>query len=512
MSIENAAIYVRVSTEEQTKGYSIEAQLEALRSYCKLHGINVFKEYVDAGYSGKSIDGRPLLKELLSDADKACFQRVICWKLNRLARNLHDLLQIIESFKLNKISFLSITEQFETDTPQGTFVLQMMGAAAELERGQIAENVAQGIRKRSKEGKWNSGNQVLGYEWVKHSNPKLSVVRVVPEEAELIRYIFGTYKNGKGLKAITNKLNNLGHLTKRGKTFSIASVKGILNNVNYIGKIRYDVVRNNKQSEIPMVDGEHEPIISQELWDAVQERLSKQSVSPSRKIIRSFPLTGILKCPNCGKGMIPFNVRKIQNGETHFRYFYYVCGNYSNKGATVCSPNSIPAEEIEQWVFNRIGELVSQPSLLERIVSSINRKRNNGQQPIILELEQIQKELKDIDRRMKRCFQLYEDGHMDKEELINRMNVLKSQKESFLRDKQHAEKQLSNVESKSLSVKEIKKSLQSLDEIIKRASLDEQRKIIQKFIDKITLPSDRNINKAVIHGQPSLNHIKLSFA
>jgi len=277
------AVYVRVSSEEQVDGYSIDAQIEALREYATLHKLSIYKEYVDAGYSAKSINGRPAIQELLKDAQKGKFHQVVTWKINRISRNLEKLLTILDVLKQKQIKFVSLTERFESDSPQGNFILQMMGSIAELEREQISENVRMALNNRNKLGKWNSGNSVLGYEWVSSTNRNYSYVRVVPEEKELVLKIFTLYKNGFGFKAIINRINAEGHRTKKGKPFSISSIRGILTNANYVGKIRCTIQNSSDQRMTELVNGLHEPIIEQQLWDEVQILLNHKGKQLGKK-------------------------------------------------------------------------------------------------------------------------------------------------------------------------------------------------------------------------------------
>ena len=156
------AVYCRVSTTEQAEeGYSIEEQERLLIKYCEDNGYAVFKVYSDRGISGKSIKARPAMKEMLRDADDKKFDMVITWKINRIARNTLELLQIVDLLEKNNIAFKSYSENFETETPMGKFSLQMMGAVGELERGTIAQNVKMGMLAMAREGRWN-GNVVIG--------------------------------------------------------------------------------------------------------------------------------------------------------------------------------------------------------------------------------------------------------------------------------------------------------------------------------------------------------------
>ncbi|WP_213586632.1 recombinase family protein [Paenibacillus sp. J2TS4] len=115
------AIYIRVSSEEQVKGYSIDGQLEELRAYAAEHQLSIYREYVDDGYSGKSIDGRPAMLELLADAKQSRFHTVITWKLSRLARNLVDQLKMLKLFKQHNISYISLNRPYSVHRPRKVY-------------------------------------------------------------------------------------------------------------------------------------------------------------------------------------------------------------------------------------------------------------------------------------------------------------------------------------------------------------------------------------------------------
>jgi site-specific DNA recombinase len=297
MSSTNVALYIRVSTTEQAdSGFSIQAQTKLLQDYATQNNWNIYEIYTDNGISGKSASNRPALQKLLNDATQGKFQLVLVWKMNRLARNIIDLLEIVSFLKHHQVSFQSLTEHFDLSTPLGEFILQMMGAVSGLERKTIAENIQLGRQQRNKQGIY-CGSRILGYETVTtafHSKRrKTTELRIVPEEARIVKHIFNMYAAGQGYKAITNFLNKNGLKSKYGKTFSVNTVRSILNNVVYLGKIRY--YDPKLQQEI-IVDGQHKAIIDQKLWDSVQSRLcSKQRIKKSRE--RSYPLTSILRCP-----------------------------------------------------------------------------------------------------------------------------------------------------------------------------------------------------------------------
>lgn len=311
------AIYCRVSTTEQAEeGYSIGEQERVLMDYCDKNGFDIYKTYADKGISGKDIKHRPAIQELLRDASEKRFNLVISWKINRMSRKLTDAIKIVEILEKYGIAYRSYSEPFESDTPAGRMQFQLMALLGEFERNTIAQNVKMGMCAKARSGEWCGGIAPLGYDWVPMKGTEQSVRRksrleVNEEEAETIRKIFELYASGKGYKAIVNHLNKEGYKTKRGNPFSVAQLKGILMNPVYIGKVRFDVRRNwsekRRQNINPnpiIAEGIHKPIISDELWNRVQGIMKQKSGKPSRIYDGEYPLTGILRCPECGAGMV----------------------------------------------------------------------------------------------------------------------------------------------------------------------------------------------------------------
>ena len=380
------AIYCRVSTVEQAEeGYSVDEQRRRCIEYCEKEGHEVFKVYEDRGISGKNISGRPGLKNLLKDANEKKFDLVVVWKLNRISRRLIDILNIVDTLDKNSIAFRSLTESFETETPAGKLQLNIMGAIGEFERGTIAENVKMGMMARAREGKWNGG-KVLGYDVVEVQSEgkkrKETKLVINEKEAMTIRRIFELYSEGHGYKATVNRVNKEGHRSKRGNAFSTASIKEILKNPVYIGKIRYNVRqdwnekrRKNINPNPILVNGEHEAIIDNETWEKVQIILKDRSKTHNRVYDSEFPLTGLLKCPVCGASMtISRSYHKRKDG-TKVVSEYYVCGNWKNKGTAVCNSNSVRAEVVDEVVINKLIETVNNELLLKKVVNNINHNK-----------------------------------------------------------------------------------------------------------------------------------------
>lgn len=504
MNKTKVALYVRVSTEEQAKqGYSIDAQLDTLRNYCKLYGKEIHEEYVDAGISGTSIEGRFALQKLLKDAEKNLFHEVLVWKISRLARNSLELLTTVEQFKRLNISFRSFTENFETETPAGKLNLQMMSAIGEFERNTIVENVKMGMKQRAKTGKHN-GKLPLGYQAIADpSDPSgRSKVVVVEAEAIIIRKIFELYAAGRGLKSIANELNHSGHKTKTGNTFSTTAIKEILNNPFYNGKIRFNRYENwsnkrrrGKSAEPIIANGKHEAIIHDELWEKVQFLLKKKSFTPSRIFDGEFLLTGLIRCPKCGAAMVASRTRsKKKTGEVVNR-LYYSCGAFRSKGSSVCSANSIRKQEAEEEVMKRITQVLTKEHILKAIITKINHKLTTRTVPIKAELEHIRRQLEQLENNKLRYLTLFEQETVDKTIFSERIQEIQTELTKLQAEKSRLELELAEDNTSPVDFEQVRELIAGFHQILTAAPFEQQKTLLHLFIKRITLDTSKKIEK-----------------
>ena len=511
------ALYTRVSTIEQSEeGYSIDEQERLLRSWAEKNNYEVYKCYSDRGISGKDIKNRPALKELLKDAEEKKFDMVISWKINRISRKLADVLKIVDILEKNDITFKSYSEPFETDTPAGKMQFQMMALIGEFERGTIAQNVKMGMCAKAKSGEW-CGGRVLGYDLVPVENQegakrKKNRLTINEKEAEAVRFIFNEYVNGKGYKAITNQLNKLSYKTKKGNDFSVGSIREILTNPVYIGKVRYNVRQNwsekrrrNINANPIITDGIHEPIIEEGLWDKVQAIMESKKGKPSRIYDGEYPLTGILKCPKCGAGMvISRTTNKLADG-TKKRIAYYCCGAWKNKGTSVCNSNTIRVDKANEYVFNKLSELLSNEKMVETIVRNVNKERHNKINPAKKELERIDKELEKIDRKKTKLFEAYEEEVISKEEFKERKDELNKRAKSLQEEKEPLIVTLSDDVSEEIPYEFIKSILENFSKVLtESATREQQKKLLHMIISEITINEAREIDSIKLKINDSL--------
>lgn len=485
--IQRVAIYARVSTEEQAKeGFSIVAQLQTLRQYAQIYNWEVIDEYVDEGISGKSVKGRPEMKRLIKDVENERFDAVIVWKISRLSRNMLETLMILDKFEKYNVKFISYSENFDTSSPIGRLVLQIMASIAEMERNTLAENVKLGMKQRALEGRWNGG-VVFGYDTVKKE------LVINEKEAEVVQLIFHMYANGKGLRAISNHLNKAGYKTKRNRYFSINGVAQILDNVIYIGKIswlkfeNWDSKRRKGKNPNPiLVEGKHEPIISDELWSVVQARRKSKSFK-QRQSNEPFLLSGLLRCPDCGQGMVPSITTYTRKDGTKRKHRYYVCSDFHNKGSAACKANSIKAYEAEDTVIKKIEHFSSNKKRLYKTLTEISSSSAHSITQLNKELEDIERQLKEIEQLQAKYMEAFEKNTLPVDILQERLQKVSNEKRELEQKKNEVIIQLGSIDSKVIQPELVEMLLNKFLSVYRKTSRENQKQLLQLLMDNIAI-------------------------
>lgn len=503
------ALYCRVSTVEQAEeGYSIGEQERILIEYCNQHNYTVYRTYADKGISGKDIKHRPAIQELLYDASEKKFNMVISWKINRISRKLSDAIKIVETLERYGITYRSYSEPFESDTPAGKMQFQMMALIGEFERSTIAQNVKMGMCAKAKQGEWCGGIAPLGYKWVameknERSSRKKSRLEIDETEAETVRLIYELYASGKGYKAIVNQINKMGYKTKLGNAFSVAQLKTILTNPVYIGKVRFNVRRdwNEKRrhniNPNPIIsEGIHEAIIDEELWNRVQCIMSEKSGKPSRIYDGEYPLTGILRCPECGAGMVISRTTNTLKDGTKKRIVYYACGEWKNKGTAVCHSNSIRAEKANAVVYRELEKLFSNEKFLRAVMKKVNEEREQQLKTAKAECKKCEKELILLERRKDKLFTAYEEEVITSTEFLERKKVLTEETTVLQSKKEQAMHLISQDKRKEVPYEVIKSILQNFSKVLNDETIERglKKQLLHMVISEITLDKRREID------------------
>lgn len=342
------AIYTRKSSEEglEQDFNSLHVQREASEAFIlsqKHEGWQLVRaEYDDGGYSGGNMS-RPGLTRLMADIEAGKIDVVVVYKVDRLSRSLHDFAKMVEVFDRHGVSFVSVTQQFNTTTSMGRLTLNVLLSFAQFEREVTGERIRDKIAASKKKGMWMGGPVPLGYKVQDRS------LLPNPDDIPLVQRIFERYMFLASVRALQEELNGQGIKTRSGSMFYRGMLYGMLSNPIYIGKIRH---------KHTVHDGMHPGIIEPDLWYAVQDLLEKNRGKPElrRRKIGSHLLLGKL-CDEHGA------LTTSQTNKSGKRYYYYISRNLRNSAGE--SGWRIPAYEIDQLVVHAaVGFLGDRAKLL----------------------------------------------------------------------------------------------------------------------------------------------------
>ncbi|PTH34751.1 recombinase RecB [Staphylococcus arlettae] len=488
--------YIRVSTERQVEGYSIDGQITQIEQFCQFNGYDLVDIYADRGISGKSMN-RPALQRMLQDAKNGKLDCVIVYKINRLARNTSDLLTIVEELHRQNVEFFSLSERMEVKNSTGKLLLNILASFSEFERNTILENIYTGQHQRALEG-YYQGNLPLGYNNIPDNKKDLMINQ---HEANIVKYIFESYAKGHGYRKIANALNHKGYVTKKGNPFSISAVTYILSNPFYIGKIQFakykdwnDKRRKGLNDKPVIAEGKHSPIIGKDLWDKVQARKKQVSKKPQVHGKGTNLLTGIIFCEKCGAAYAASNTTNTLKDGTKKRIRYYSCSNFRNKGSKVCSANSVRADVIEKYVMDQILEIVKSDKVLKQVVERVNQENQIDVAALNHDIAYKQQQFDEINTKLKNLIQTIE-GNPD---LTSALKPTIHQYETQLNDitnQINQLKQQQNQEKPSYDTKQISIILSHIFQNIESMDKSQLKALYLTVIDRIDIRKDGNHKK-----------------
>jgi len=348
------AIYTRVSTEHglDQEFNSLDAQYDAASAYIKSQAhagwTLIRSRYDDGGYSGGSTD-RPDLQRLLDDIRARKLEVIVVYKVDRLTRSLADFAKLVELFDAHGVSFVSVTQQFNTTTSMGRLTLNVLLSFAQFEREVTSERIRDKIAASKRKGLWVGGPLPLGYRMMDDK------IAVIEDEAERVRLIYRRYLELGGVNALVRDLRERNirskarllatGATRGGVLFGRGSLFYLLRNRFYVGEVKY------KDEILP---GQQPAIMDRVLFDAVQQKLTEQWTTRSKtRNASAHLLTGLL-FDNSGHRMVPTHATKAG-----VRYRYYVSLPHlygESKTASVGSASRIPAIDIEDTIVNSLNK------------------------------------------------------------------------------------------------------------------------------------------------------------
>ncbi|MGE7604035.1 recombinase family protein [Peribacillus sp. NPDC097675] len=461
------ALYCRVSTDEQAReGVSLDEQQERLTAYCRAMGWSeVPLLFIDDGYSAKNLE-RPQLMRLLEAMKKGEISKILVTKLDRLSRRLLHLLELIESFHQINVSFISISEAFDTNTPAGRLTLQVLGAVAEFERERIRERVFENMYHAASHGKWLTQSP-YGYRL------KDKELVIYEPEAKIVQQIYDWYlEEGNGYYTIAKKLNDQNIPSRQNKEWSIRSIKLMLTNPVYKGTLVWNRLDSSKKKRFEkdekdwvVLDDALPNIINKDAWDKVQIKANKMQMAP-RAQTSPHLLGGLLKCGKCGSGM-----SIGWSGSVKRRYRVYRCSANKNKGT--CTSKQYKAEDVETWFKEGLLQLSNsiQTTMIPHLIQkSITENTNTKDQKI-----------RSAKNRYKRKVDAYTAGLIEIEDLAEEKKRL----DQLIEEENDLEK-IPDIDIIYLE-KVIKEKMKNITEAIDILPVPEAKALISTLVEKVIL-------------------------
>ena len=512
-------LYTRVSKTMQIDGYSLDAQKTKMKAFCDYNEYEIAGEYEDAGKSGKSIEGRISFNQMMEDikSRKDGVSYVLVFKLSRFGRNAADVLATLQVMQDFGVNLICVEDGIDSSKDAGKLMISVLSAVAEIERENIRVQTMEGRMQKAREGKWNGGFAPYGYSLI---DGKLEVNE---EEAVAIRMIFDQYVNTDlGANGIAKYLENHGiHKIARqnGKNplFDAALIRRIIQNPVYSGKISYgrrrtekvhgtrNEYRQVKKDDYLLVDGLHEALVSEEVWEQAQVKVAAQAKKYEKvnrdKREKIHLLSGILKCPVCGAGMYGNKSIKKRKDESNYKDFYYYGCKHRNmtRGHKCDYKKQVHEEMLDASVAEVISKLVSNPKFSDLIRNKINmevdtsaldqeienykiqlRKLYHNKDTILSDMDSLDYEDKHYQRRKtdleNHLYKTY-DKIDDAEELLV---SAKAKKRSLLADK--------------ITGDNIYKALIFFDKLYAQMNEAEKREFLSQLVDNVQIYEERKEN------------------
>ena len=413
--------YIRVSTEEQANdGNSLFEQRERLQAYCKamLWPEPIF--FIDDGYSAKDTNRPDLQKLLKIVGENKTELKIMVTKLDRISRKLLDLLTMIELFQNHGASFVSVSEQFDSNTPAGRLTLQVLGAVAEFERERTRERVIDNMDSIAKNTNKALTRPCFGYDIVDGE------YQINNSEQKFGDMMLDLAESGDGYRMIAKKLNDAGSRTKKGKPWDQKNVKRWLTGIETIAGIKIRNKRDTQNGKVVfrdekdwiVVENNHPALVSLERLLKIRDVLKSRSRAHKHAENESYLLTGLVKCKFCGGNMKGATSRNKNNGK-EYMYHRYICSAYvSGYG---CRYHAVHRDDLELKIIDLVKEIAEGSNADLVIKATVN-------QSVDERIKEINTQLAKISKRIVKQIQAHADDLISGADLKMASNIAESER------------------------------------------------------------------------------------
>ncbi|MBM3815309.1 MAG: recombinase family protein [Acidimicrobiia bacterium] len=473
------AIYTRKSTEEglDQEYNTLDAQRDSAEAFIRSQRhegwVALPERYDDGGYTGANMD-RPALKKLLDDVRAGLVDCVMVYKVDRLTRALLDFSRIVEVLDKHGVSFVSVTQQFNTTSSLGRLTLNILLSFAQFEREMISERTRDKMSAARRKGRWIGGHIPLGYDLAE----KGGALVVNTDEATRVREIFHVYLEHGSLIPTVRDLNNRGWRLKQwatrrgtptgGREFTKNRLYNLLTNMVYVGKVDFGG---------QVYEGEHEGIIDPAVWQSVQDRLRHNARTGGREVRNKYGalLKGILKCGSCQTGMTHTYTQKSANK----LYRYYVCVTAHQKGYGECPTRSVSAPAVEQAVIDQLRGISRNPQIVAAVLHELEDGRAANIDSLQRERRLIEKELGRISDEIAGLAPL--GGKLVTDRLAE-LQERATAREAKLRE---IREQLAATAGSAVDAAAVRQALEHFDELWAEMSPREQERFVKTLVEGV---------------------------
>ncbi|KKR24032.1 MAG: Recombinase [Candidatus Yanofskybacteria bacterium GW2011_GWD2_39_48] len=395
-------LYARKSTEEDDRQVmSIEAQLFELREIARKENLEILEEFQES--KSAKTPGREVFGEMMARVEQNDGVGILAWHPDRLARNSIDGGRIIYAVDTRKVVSLRFPTFWFEPTPQGLFMLQVAFGQSKYYSDNLAENIKRGIRQKLRRGEWLN-LAPFGYQ----NNPRTHNIEPHPTEARIVKLAFEEYPKGThSFISLAQFLADLGVVSRNGTPLAKASIKRLLTNRAYLGFIKHSG---------EWFDGSFEPIISPQLFSAVEEVLKSKERPRKRKARHDFPFTGLFRCEEC-QSMIS---AQWATGKSGHRYRYYRC----SKKRGVCSQSYTQEHFLAEQIQSRLKTISLCDVYTDWMLHKVTEFEREEVSVSQSEVQNLSDSIKANEARMEKLVSTYLDGDIAKEMYLTRKDTL----------------------------------------------------------------------------------------
>lgn len=479
-----AAIYARFSSDNQREE-SIDAQVRAIKDYAKINNIQITKIYTDEARSATT-DDRPQFLQMIKDSEFGVFDSIVVHKLDRFSRNRYDSAFYKKKLKDNNIRLVSVLERLD-ESPESIILESVLEGMAEYYSKNLSREVMKGMKETALQCKHNGGTPPLGYDVSKDKTYLIN-----EDEAKAVRLIFERYSNDVTYSLILDELKLLGFKTKLNKPFGKNSLYSILTNEKYVGTYVFNKSskkQNGKRNshktkdedEIIKIENGMPAIISKETWEKVQIKMQANKHLKGSKTAKSlYLLSGLIYCEKCGSAMTG---NRRFSGRNKTLYETYECSN--RKRTKQCDAKSINKDYVEQLVIDDLYKNILSKEATKKLAKDILEFTAKESKTINEDLKLYKKNLVDIEAQLKNivnaiCAGLFNPTMKDSMDALENEKALLTAR---ITEVEHQSKL--NAPTEEMIIAYLKRHSD-----IKEKSLDDQRKIIQTYVSKVTVNED----------------------